>query len=203
MKKKSKVVVSFLIAFVLFTAGITLTLVGGGSADPRALGIIYGLAIGIIIAGIILTITKKDDSTKCKYDERQEIVRGRGYKYGFFTTMVCNVLMLVLNEMDVKLFQEMSIAMFVSVLAGVGVFASYCIWNDSYFALNENFRSVMVMFIVVAFINLSTGISNVVNGTAIQNGGFTFESMNLFCGILFVLIFAVLLAKRVKDGKEE
>lgn len=39
--------------------------------------------------------------------------------------------------------------------------------------------------------------------TYIENGALTFRSTNLFCALLFLEIFVVLLLKHIKDGKEE
>ena len=48
-----------------------------------------GLAVGIIVAIVILGIIWKFSKNKMKgkFDERQELVRGRGYKYACFTLL--------------------------------------------------------------------------------------------------------------------
>ena len=51
--------------------------------ESMVLGILCGLLIGGIVVVIILKLTKEDGSVKCKYDERQQLVRGIGFKYGF------------------------------------------------------------------------------------------------------------------------
>ena len=48
-----------------------------------ALGMVTGLVLGLILFIIILKVTKKDGKIKCQYDERQELARGKGFKYGY------------------------------------------------------------------------------------------------------------------------
>lgn len=43
------------------------------------IGVMVGLVVGLLAAAMFLKFIKKDHSWKCKYDERQELVRGRGF----------------------------------------------------------------------------------------------------------------------------
>ncbi len=165
--------------------------------------VVVGLAIGLLVVAILLAITKKGDETKNQFDERQELVRGRGFKYGFFTIMIVNAVMLFMNVLEIPLFSQLEVAMTASIVVGVSVFASYCIWNDGYFALNENRKSLMIMFGIIGGMNIIISIANLTAGVIIQNGALTFRSTNIFCAILFIVIFVVLLIKHIKDGKEE
>lgn len=164
---------------------------------------VIGLVIGLLVVAICLAVTKKGDETKNQFDERQEMVRGRGFKYGFFTLMISNAVLLLLNVLEVSLFSNMEVAMTASIIVGVAVFASYCIWNDGYFALNENRKSMLIIFGLIGVLNLVIGIGNLITGVIIENGALTFRSTNLFCALLFLVIFVVLLLKQIKNGKEE
>ena len=48
-------------------------------------GMVFGLMIGLVIAVILLKFANKDHRFKTQYDERQESIKGRGYKYSFYT----------------------------------------------------------------------------------------------------------------------
>ena len=123
--------------------------------------------------------------------------------YGFFALMGSNAVLLLLSVLEVSLFSNMEVAMTASILVGVAVFASYCIWNDGYFALNENRESMLIMFGLIGAMNLVIGIGNLVSGAIIENGALTFRCINLFCALLFLVVFVVLLIKQIKDRKEE
>ena len=61
-----------------------------------------GMAVGIIAALALFFIIWKFNKTKLKgqFDERQELVRGRGYKYACFTLLGLAVLDLLLEGFD-------------------------------------------------------------------------------------------------------
>lgn len=164
---------------------------------------VIGLVIGLLVVAICLAVSKKGDETKNQFDERQELVRGIGFKYGFFTLMISNAVLLFLKVLEVPLFSNLEVAMTASIVVGVAVFASYCIWNDGYFALNENRKSLLIMLGLIGLMNIVIGIGNLMAGVVIENGALTFRSTNLFCALLFLVIFVVLLLKQIKDGKEE
>lgn len=175
----------------------------GAMSHALKVGIIIGAIIGLLVAIIVLASSKTDDSVKSQFDERQEAVRGRGFKYGFFTMILCDIIITMLKLLEVSLLQELEVAMVLSIMIGVMVFASYCIWNDGYFALNENRKQLMIFLVIIGVINLLLGVVNVVEKVAIIDGRLTFRSINLFCGLLFVVIFMVMFLKKIKDGKGE
>lgn len=164
---------------------------------------VIGLAIGLLVVAIMLAVTKKGEETKSQFDERQELVRGRGFKYGFFTMMIVDAVLLFMDVLEVALFSNLEVAMTLSIIIGVAVFASYCIWNDGYFALNENRKSLLIVFGLVGVLNVVIAIVNLAAGLMLENGALTFRSCNLFCALLFLVIFVVLLMKQMKDRKDE
>lgn len=164
---------------------------------------VISVAIGLLLVAIILAVTKNGDKAKCKFDERQELVRGRGFKYGFFTMMISSGILIALNALEVTLFDNSKVAMLLSIVLGVSVFASYCIWNDGYFALNENRGKLLVILGFCGLLNTAVSISNIIHGNILENGALTFSSGNLFIAIIFVAIFIVMLLKHIKDGKED
>lgn len=180
-----------------------------GLEDSSDLGIglkvafVIGLGVGLLVVAICVAASKNGDEVKNQFDERQELVRGKGFKYGFFMMMITNAVLLFLHVLEVPLFRNMEVAMTASIVMGVSVFASYCIWNDGYFALNENRKSLLIMFGFIGVLNLVIGIGNIIAGVVIENGAFTFRSTNLFCSLMFIVVFIMLLLKQIKDGKEE
>lgn len=109
----------------------------------------------------------------------------------------------MLGLLEVALFAEAEVPLFLSIVAGVAVFACYCIWNDGYFSLNENRRSLMIVFAVVGIVNIVLGILHIQRGEFLVNGRLTFNSLNFFCGILAIIIFVALFLKKLKDDREE
>lgn len=168
-----------------------------------SVGVLIGVAIGVLVVIIVLTATKKNDTLRSQFDERQELVRGKGFKYGFFTMMSCNGIAAILTLFPNSVPMDTPCMIALSLFAGIVVFACYCIWNDGYFSLNENRKSIMIFLVFVGILNLVIGIRNVLSGDAIQDGRLTFEGLNLMCGAVFIIIFAVFVAKAIRDRKEE
>lgn len=174
------------------------------AVNAVAIGIFTGAVIGIICTVLLATLLKTDKSAKCKYDERQELVRGRGFKYGFFTLLICNGLIALLKGAGVDLYAETEVAVGINCFIGIGVYAAYCIWNEGYFGLNNNKKGLMIAFAVIAAVNLFNSAVFIVKGAMIQNGKLTLYSFNLFCGLLFVVIFVTMLLKKIcKDREDE
>ena len=61
----------------------------------RSSGLVFGLIIGLAIAAILIKAANKDGKFKTKYDERQEAVRGKAYKYSFYTLLFFDVLRII------------------------------------------------------------------------------------------------------------
>lgn len=167
------------------------------------LGILCGLLIGGIVVIIILKLTKEDGSVKCKYDERQQLVRGRGFKYGFFVLLIYDFVYGIAGFAAERRYLDDGAAMILGICAGVLVYASYCIWNDGYFSLNENPRKVLIAFVFIGIFNLLLGIRQIKAGALIVKGMLTFRCVNLLCGAMFLVLFLVIFAKWICNKREE
>lgn len=173
----------------------------------RVIGISAGAAIGVLLVIAILKFSKKDGSLKCKYDERQELVRGKGFKYGFFTIVIydaCN--MFYGNFLERIVMREVIMAL--GIFLGVVVYAGYAIWNDGYFSLNENPRRVMGSFVVLSVGNIFLGLMHIPMGDFSVGGVIGYPAVNLMVGIMILCLFGILLAKRIckkepAEGQEE
>ncbi len=164
---------------------------------------VAGILIGVILGVILLAIAKKDNSMKKNYDERQELFRGKGAKYSFYTMFVLNLGIFVLETAGVQLPMSTGLAMMLCAIIGGSVDAIYCVWTDAYFALNQKTNILIGVFVVGGAINLMIGIGAFLEGMAIQNNQLTLHSMNLFCGIMMIVICGALILKKVCRDREE
>ena len=64
-----------------------------------AMGLAFGIVTALIIFAIVWKFSKK--SIKGTFDERQELVRGRGYKYASFTMLGLLVIDLLIESFGV------------------------------------------------------------------------------------------------------
>ena len=102
------------------------------------LAMLCGVACGLILVAIILKITKtkKDNGIKCKYDERQIIARGHGFKLGFFTLVIYDFIYGMLGIFSTKQLFDPLLAMTIGIMIAAAVHITYCIWKEAYFSLN-------------------------------------------------------------------
>lgn len=89
-----------------------------------------GFIVGIVAFFILLLKTGK----KGKFDERQELIRGRGFKYGFGAVCLVDALLLIVVRM-VRLSPQLLLV--VTLFTGLWIFSLYALWNSAYFAMNQ------------------------------------------------------------------
>ena len=154
-----------------------------------AAGLAFGIVTALIIFALVWKFSKK--TMKGKFDERQELVRGRGYKYASFTLLGLITLDLLAESLGAfaKLPVTRELALFFIILTGVMVYALYCIKNDSYFGVGTDYRTYRAVMWVIVVCNAVSAFSGLRSG-AIVDGKLAFGP---FSALLFVLAFAIIL----------
>ena len=174
--------------------------------DIPIVGIIsvIGILIGLILVVILYTAAAKGEEVKAQFDERQELVRGRGFKYAFFGMLFWGVFLFMLEPLEITLPMSLGNASLLSIIIGATIYASYCIWNDGYFALNQRSGLIMAVLTIMGLINLLLGINAFVNSSVWTDGQLSMSTINLFCGIMMIIVCVTMLLKKfVKDRKDE
>ena len=168
-----------------------------------AAGLAFGIVTALIIFAVVWKFSRK--SMKGTFDERQELVRGRGYRYACFTMLGLLVLDLLLESYGAfeTLPVTRTLAIFFMILAGVMVYALYCIKNDSYFGVGTDTRTYRAVMWVVIVCNAVSGFSKLKDG-AMEDGKLAFSpcASLLFC-LAFVIIMIALSVKQRKMAAEE
>nr|MCR4806342.1 hypothetical protein [Lachnospiraceae bacterium] len=71
--------------------------------NGRGWGFVAGLMVGLVLVVIFYKIANTDKKIKTEYDERQQRIRGKAYKYGFYTMILYHVLMMGLYLCDITI----------------------------------------------------------------------------------------------------
>ena len=172
-------------------------------STSNAAGLAFGIVTALIIFAVIWKFSKK--SMKGTFDERQELVRGRGYKYASFTMLSLLVIDLLLESLDA--FETLPVtrmlAIFIMILAGVMVYALYCIKNDSYFGVGTDSRTYRAVMWIVIVCNAVSGFTGLKEG-AMEDGKLAFGpcASLLFC-LAFVIIMISIGIKQRNAAAEE
>lgn len=170
-----------------------------------AAGFVVGLLC--VAAGCLLlrAVRKKKGEEACQFDERQEAARGKAFKAGFFTLMGYEIIVgLAALLMETELFADSFAHAIVGITIAITVFATKCILNDAYYALNENRKWSVILFAVVAVMNGTSGISTLCNGKdeLIANGKLTHMVSSLAVTVMCVVLVIVTLIKNKQDRQE-
>lgn len=173
---------------------------------------IIGAVLGIIfaaaaIAAVLLfarAVRKEKTHGDTEYDERQLMLREKGYRLGFFVTLIAEALVLLLLEYDVIPAASATMAVYTALIAGVAVFAVFCAMQDVFFPMGEKGTTSLVLWAGLALVNgLSAGI-RIANGTMVRNGAIRFsDGSYIVNAALFLTILAACLIRRFVKEREE
>lgn len=102
-------------------------------------------------------LKKKVIKNKCVYDERQELIRGIGYKYAFFSTILS---LLILLLVEINFLDKLTYAL-ISIFIGLSVLIIYSIFNDAYFTKNRtNKKLILTILSISIFLYITRNITN-------------------------------------------
>ncbi len=165
----------------------------------KASGITAGIIVGLIICIFLFRYMNKDKKVMTKYDERQEMARGKAYKYGFWASMIAAAFVMLLDISMITLassFTKYFFIMFVGIIAQV----TYSIWNDAYYGINTNKKRLIVICIVAGISNLLNVVATIMGGQFIVDGIVSDAGANALCCILLLYAGVLLIIKDRKDG---
>ena len=167
--------------------------------------ILWALAIGISFGCMIGFLFRKmdDPEGKQRYDERQKIEQGRGYRIGFIATMISILVSFIFQGTGILPAAYLLFLVILSAFIGLSVVIVYWIWHECYFAINENSTRFLIFIGLFGILNMVISVINILNGWMFENGVPNFRCMNLLVAVLSLEIFIALLARRTANAKLE
>lgn len=168
----------------------------------KLIGMSSGLIVGLLLAICLLRFFNKDHATKTKYDERQNFLRLKAFKIGFWVTMCAGTLFMFLNSLEIDLPLDMGMQCFTIVIIGILALASASLWNNSYWGLNTNKTRFWICMIVAMLINIMVPIIRIIDGTFLTNGKLCImPGTNLYCALIIMVIGIEYIIKTIVDKK--
>lgn len=162
-----------------------------------------GIGLGLALAAIIVMICSKTGRIKSEYDERQIQAQGKGFKYGFFTSLAVMFILFFACSVEVNIPLNKSLCAFIPVFAGGCVSVIYIIWKEAYFGLDTRVRPLIIALGTIAVILAGLIVILGKNGLFISNGVLTFNSSVIFIEVMIVAMFITLVAKAVSLKRSE
>ncbi len=168
------------------------------------IGFLAGILSGGILAILLVRLIRTDRTLKCKYDERQQLIQGRAFKYGFFSWMFFDGFCILADiGLEVR-WLDRSTVLFLGMLVGMTVYVSYSIWHDGYFSMNQNPRKVLALLVLAAVLNMLCAARNIyAHQGVLENGVVSFHySCNLLMAAFSVFLLSVMAVKSILDHKK-
>lgn len=106
--------------------------------------ILYLLAFLFIFAAMWVIFIKLGRQSD-KYDERQEINRGKAFKAGFAAVCVWELLYFLTEISGIGIPADGGLIAICGVLAGICVFAVCSIFTDAYFPINRSSNAIIAL----------------------------------------------------------
>lgn len=165
------------------------------------LGFIVGMLIVVAVSTVAQRLAKKKGCVgKGQYDERQQVARGKAFTWAYTTLLVYLTLWTVFRTMEVPFFSE-ALSVWIGALISLGVFVGYAIFHDAYFKASESPKSWIAIISIIGLVNTGLGIARLFRGETIVER--LYENMNLFVGLLFVVVLLCIVVKRATDRRAE
>lgn len=170
-------------------------------SESWVLGFICGLVAVVVVFRLLIRKFQADGDAKTKYDERQLIERGKGYRYAFFSYVIFNVFFFVF-DMGAEVQLPMAPLLICGVLVACAVHIVYCIFHEAYWGLNNNVKNYIILLVVATIINLAIGLVNGFGGEWFTEGNMNSSFYNLVVAIFLAVILVAMLVKYMKDKRE-
>ncbi|MCR5575651.1 MAG: hypothetical protein K6F56_01435 [Oscillospiraceae bacterium] len=168
----------------------------------RAFGILTGIIIGLVLVAVLLRYMNTDHKMKTQYDEMQQIIRNRGYKYGFITVLIVEALLCVVTT-AFTIPAEPIVIHFLPIFLGVVVQSSYSIWNGAEVGLNTNMKRYIVFAVIASLINFLAFFMAWRTGSLVEDGTLQAPFINLLCALMFGILGVVGLVRKAAKPEEE
>jgi hypothetical protein len=164
---------------------------------PFALGILTGL---VFVALVLLIKHKITEKPFFKYDERQQLARGKACQSALIVLIGYTFLNGLLSEAGWKWcddFTSAVIGMFFTLL----IFAIQCILTDAYLSLLEKPRTVVVLLVLVSIMEFAISFFIPNSHSYIMNQPANFNLICLSAGVVILIVLLVFIGKLFADKR--
>ena len=156
-----------------------------------SLGFATGFIAVVVATVIIALIIKKITGKKAEYDERQLAIRGKAYKVGCLTYAILLAASVILHSNFELAVMPFYLEQTLILLAGLGTFICFAIWNDAYFCVNQKKKQWTLAILLASAANFAIFFNT-------RENWFTPEGiMNSSWNNLFVSVFTLIIALNV------
>ena len=163
------------------------------------------VAIYLFWCGILIAAAAKSKPKKKKqvFDERQIAAQGMAYKWAFWTMFGYYLLYATICGAMEIVWCDPFLGAFLGVIVGATVFALICVFRDAYFRPDQSRKSEIVVINIICFSQGLIGLMNLFDGTVIEDGVLSSESLQLFMLLMGLVLDAAFIVKHRMEKREE
>ena len=168
-------------------------------------GIVTGIVVAVLLVVLMAVLFRKQGGVgfgRAKYDERQQLARGKAFRAGFFTVLIYDLLYAFGDLMGLRWTVPFTGVM-IGLFLGVAVFGVVAICQDAYLSLNEKPQGWLVLWGIIILANGACVASQMAHRELIRDGMLTADWLNALCGGLFVVILVAQLLHTARPRREE
>ncbi len=169
----------------------------------RSVGFAIGIIVGLILCVVAVKFANKNHKLKSEYDERQKLIKGRGYMYGFYTVMIYEAVIMCFM---VGGYPNLPIQQYIwhalGIYLGVAVVCVHAIWNRAYWGLNNDHKKYIIVFVICFLLNLLPVIGSIRSGVMIVDGYLDLPFVNIICVAFFLVIAVVAIIREIVDSRQ-
>lgn len=169
----------------------------------KLIGIVSGIMLGLVICFIVFKYSNNNHKAKTEYDERQQEIRGRGYRVAFYTAMILEAILLVLDYGNLSLPADPYLAHAAVIFISCTVLGCYAIWNGAYWGLNNDRKRYFIVLGVTVVLNALPVIMTATHGGLLENGKLSSVFINLLALVMLAVLGIVMLIRDNLDRNEE
>ena len=164
-------------------------------------GIVCGVLAVALVCWFISRINKKTGAEKKEYDERQQAIRDKGFRFAYLTLIGYVAIFVLLHSIEL-IGGEPGGWLLIGVIISLLVHIIYSIYKDSYFKVSDSSKSYIILFTFLSVVNVGYGILKRVNGEV--EGAFpAYGDLNLIIGVMLLVVVVNILIKRALDKRAE
>ena len=167
-------------------------------------GLVTGFVCVFLLIAVMAAVFRKSRIGEGReYDERQELLRGRGMKYAYFTLIASDAIYSLAIMDGTRRFVDPALVHMGLIFVSGLVHAGYTIFTDAYWGFQRQNRArLFFLWFVAVGIMLMNGICRLDEKKVFVQGQLTFDGgipvLTLgFLGVFFIM----LLIKSVMDRK--
>ena len=165
--------------------------------------VFFAAALLFVVVLFVLLYSRRKGRSCDAYDERQQLIRGRAYRFGFFSTLVLGLAVMVAGSLGLYRFAAPSFCFFAALFGGIVAFAVYCVLRGAYLTAKDSFRSRAGLFGLIVVINAAVTVLRAADGELFEDGVLTLgTAAPALMAAGFLILLAALFIARARAKKE-